>query len=210
MTCPHCKSDINTAEFCAKCSGILPMTERPSPYAMLGFERESLNVDRVELDRRFFELSRRFHPDRFASKTPLEIGLAHEWSSAVNNAYRTLKDPILRAKYWVERRLGSIEEKSASVPPEMAELFFEVQDQLETIRDSDGSASAATVQQVRKAETDFRHEVTKLEKQLQNLFDEYDLQPDESKIVRMKEILSERSYIKSFLRQIDEILNRED
>jgi molecular chaperone HscB len=210
MRCPHCQSNVTGTEFCPECGRILPLNEKLSPYVTLGFEQERLVIDRGELDRKLFELSKKFHPDRFVSKTPLEVELAHEWSAAVNNAYRTLKDPILRAKYWVERQLGSIEEKSAHVPPEMAELFFEVQDQLETIRDSDGTPPASAIEEVRKAEADLRKEVISLEKQLESVFQEYDAQPDEKKIVRMKDILSERSYMKSFLRQIDEVLNRED
>ncbi len=59
---------------------------------------------------------------------------SHDWSSAVNNAYRTLKNPVSRAKYLVEKEFGSIEEKIGKVPVDMAEAFFEIQDVMDTIR----------------------------------------------------------------------------
>jgi molecular chaperone HscB len=166
---------------------------------------DRLVIDMPQLEKRFLELSRKYHPDRFASKTPLENQIAHEYSSAVNNAYRTLKEPVSRAKYVVERQLGSIEEKSAHVPPDMAEFFFEIHDVLDTIRESNGNPESA-IKEVQKAEQDLREKVRKLEANLQENFVLYDSAPEKKNLEKIKEILSERSYIKSFLRQIDNTL----
>jgi molecular chaperone HscB len=180
-----------------------------SHYQVLGYDREILNLDLADLEKRFFRLSKKFHPDRFASKSPQEIQISHDRSSAVNNAYRTLKDPVSRAKYIVEKELGSIEEKSAKVPVEMADMFFEIQDVLDTIRESNGSPPENAVREVRKAEEDLIQKVKELEAGLSAKFSDYDQTRDKKTVEEIKEILSERSYIKSFLRQVDSVMERD-
>ena len=209
MNCPHCKQETQDGEFCRLCSRILPVHGGDDYFVVLGYPKRVLIMDGTDLERRFLALNRKFHPDRFAGKTPLEIQLSHDWSSAVNNAYRVLKNPITRAKYVVEQDLGSVEEKSSKVPPDMSDLFFEVHDVLDTIRDSHGNPAEAAVREVRNAEKDLRAKVKSLEADLQQRFSEYDAQPEKAIIEQMKEILSERSYIVSFLRQIDSVLNIE-
>ncbi len=117
----------------------MPAIPDRTHYTVLGYEKELLSLDPQDLEQRFFQMSKRFHPDRFAAKSEDEIRYSHDHSSAINNAYRTLKNPISRAKYAVEKELGSIEEKSAGVPADMADLFFEVHDHLDAIRDANGS-----------------------------------------------------------------------
>lgn len=198
-----------TPEFCPFCNRISPAVGNRSPYQVLGYEKEHLNIDTEDLQKRMFELSKRFHPDRFAGKSAEEIQFSHDHSSAINNAYRILKNPISRAKYAVERELGSIEEKSASVPADMADLFFEVHDHLDAIQESNGNAPRDALKAVEQAETELREKVRALEKDLKEKFNRYDEQPGREWIEQMKEILSHRSYIQSFLRQIDNTLGRD-
>lgn len=210
MICPNCSENVSDVDFCSKCNHILPPAPERSHYEVLGYDREFLLVDQVDLEKRFFDLSKIFHPDRFASKSSQEVQFSHEHSSAVNNAYRTLKNPISRAKYFVEKRFGSTEEKSAKVPMDMADLFFEVQDVLDTIRESNGAPPEAAVQQVRDAESMLRTKIVDLDRQLDAKFSEYDAAPQDRVLENMQDILSERSYIRSFLRQMDRVLNREE
>lgn len=205
MICPHCKKETNAPEFCGACNGVLPVEESLDYFSILGFPRRTLNVDPVDLEKRFFALSKKFHPDRFASRGGLQVQLSHDWSSAINNAYRTLKDPVSRAKYVVEQDLGSVEETSARVPPDMAELLFELHDVLDTIRETPDNPPAAAVTEIKNAEKDLRGKVKSLEDELKNEFVRYDAAPDPQSVRKMKELLSERSYIASFLRQIDSV-----
>jgi molecular chaperone HscB len=208
MYCPHCKTET-AGEFCTACGKILPVVADRSPYEVLGYDSPKLIVDTADLEERLFRLSKKFHPDRFAGKSAEEIQLSHDHSSAINNAYRTLKNPLTRAKYAVERELGSIEEKSASVPMDMADLFFEVQDHLDAIREGNGNPPQEALKAVSVAESELREKVKQLEKELLQKFIQYDADPDRKIIEEMKEILSHRSYIQSFLRQVDTVLGRE-
>jgi molecular chaperone HscB len=206
MICPHCKDEISSAENCPQCGRILSPTER-SHFQVFGLPEDQLSLDEGALEKRFLELSRKYHPDRFASKSPLEIEIAHEYSSALNNAFRTLKDPISRAKYVVEHKLGSFEEKSAQVPADMAEFFFEIHDVLDTIRDSDGNPPESALKEVESAEKQLSEKVQELEEALQSHFANYDQSADQKELEKIKQILHERSYIRSFLRQIDHIVH---
>jgi molecular chaperone HscB len=209
MNCPHCNKETTSQDYCSECNRILPPNER-NYFDVFGLPVDRLVIDIAQLEKRFLELSRKYHPDRFASKTPLENQIAHEYSSALNNAYRTLKEPVSRGKYVVERQLGSIEEKSASVPPDMAEFFFEIHDVLDTIREANGNAPESALKEVQKAEQDLREKVGKLEFDLQQQFVTYDSAPDKKNLEKIKEILSQRSYIRSFLRQIDNTIKGEE
>ncbi len=58
--------------------------------------------DRAALDRRWIELQREAHPDRFAAQDAAAQRLAMQWSVRINEAYQRLKDPLKRAAYLCE------------------------------------------------------------------------------------------------------------
>jgi molecular chaperone HscB len=67
-------------------------------FARLGLER-GYAVDLATLDRAYFGLQRRLHPDRFARKSPRERAISQQQAAALNEAYETLKNPVRRARY---------------------------------------------------------------------------------------------------------------
>ncbi len=71
-----------------------------------------LALDTAALEKSFYRLSRDFHPDRFASKPAEEQAEATEKSSLLNDAYRTLRDPIRRTEYLLELEGVEMEEQS--------------------------------------------------------------------------------------------------
>lgn len=101
------------------------------------------------LEKKFYTLSRKLHPDRFASKPQAEQEAALAQSSLLNDAYRTLKDPILRTQYLLTLEGVELEEQSKAatdaartsgtakkqiVPPDLLEEAFELNMQLEEMR----------------------------------------------------------------------------
>lgn len=72
-----------------------------SKFAVLGVP-ESYELSSDELDKKFRELSLRLHPDRFVKAPPAERVAALAKSSALNDAYRTLKSPVGRAEHLLE------------------------------------------------------------------------------------------------------------
>ena len=61
-------------------------------------------VDPDQLESRYRELQGRVHPDRFAAAPEAEKRLAMQWAARANEAYRTLRDPVDRARYILSLR----------------------------------------------------------------------------------------------------------
>src|SRR3981189_348878 len=71
-----------------------------------------LTLDVMALEKQFYIMSRKLHPDRFAGKPVAEQEAALAQSSLLNDAYRTLKDPILRTQYLLTLEGVELEEQS--------------------------------------------------------------------------------------------------
>ena len=56
----------------------------------------------MALERAYREIQSRIHPDRFAQASDAERRASMQWTARVNEAYRTLKVPVQRAKYLLE------------------------------------------------------------------------------------------------------------
>ena len=94
-----------------------------------------LKVDSVALQKRFYELSRQWHPDRFSRKSAGEQAEALEATSILNDGYRTLRDPVKRAEYLLTEEGFPIgEQRSKDVPPELLEEVFELNMMLEELK----------------------------------------------------------------------------
>jgi molecular chaperone HscB len=72
-------------------------------FARLGLPA-ALELEPASLDRAYFALQRQWHPDRFVARPPDERARASSEAAALNEAYRTLKDPLSRAVYLAELR----------------------------------------------------------------------------------------------------------
>src|SRR3979490_2165025 len=89
------------AHFCPQCTKILSIGRHGDYFSFLGLPRK-LNLEPAELEQRFRTLSRQFHPDYFYNATPAERRASLERSSYLNDAYRTLKQPIARVEYLLQ------------------------------------------------------------------------------------------------------------
>ena len=87
-------------------------------------------LDLGQLDKRFYELSRILHPDRFQTKGIDSLMLSTHWSATLNKAYNILKDPEDRAFYLFELAHFTSDKKGA-LPPDLAEDYFSLQEALE-------------------------------------------------------------------------------
>ena len=82
-------------------------------YDALGLAPK-LALDPEELKKHFYERSRQWHPDRFSRASADEQQKSLEMTSMLNDAFRTLRDPIARAEYFLEQK-GIVPSKH--VPP---------------------------------------------------------------------------------------------
>ena len=106
-------------------------------FQVFGLERR-LAVDTAALQRRFYELSRQWHPDFLQAQPPAEQARALEESARVNAAYRALRDPIARVEYLIRLEEGRETREGAAVkpkaPPDLLAEMFEIQESLEEAR----------------------------------------------------------------------------
>ncbi len=87
-------------------------------FALFGLT-PAFRVDPLSLDKRFRELQARVHPDRFAHAGESERRRSLQWATRVNEAYQTLKSPLLRAQYLLSLAGKSIDKENNTVmPPE--------------------------------------------------------------------------------------------
>ncbi|WP_051610009.1 Fe-S protein assembly co-chaperone HscB [Terasakiella pusilla] len=96
--CWSCKGPVAEADlFCETCHAVQP-PGHIDHFARFGLHN-SYDVDVDGLERKYFELQRHLHPDRFAKKTPKEKSLSQQQAVTLNEAFEALKDPLLRADY---------------------------------------------------------------------------------------------------------------
>ena len=96
VNCWSCGA-MRAAHFCQQCGKVQP----PAPvdyFTFFGLPYK-LNLDTATLERDFYSLSRHLHPDINAISSAQEQEWSLEQSSQLNDAYRTLKDPIARTEY---------------------------------------------------------------------------------------------------------------
>src|SRR5437868_7031824 len=149
--CWSCSQPLALSEhFCSRCGKVQPT--RPMTHFEFFGLRKKLNVDEARLQKDFYALSRKLHPDVYARASGNEQDWSLQKTSQLNDAYRTLKDPIARTQYLLslegvqleeqskaatDKARLSGEEKKQVVPPELLEEVFELNMQLQELRMSD-------------------------------------------------------------------------
>ena len=191
-----------------------------------------LNLDTAALQREFYAKSRQLHPDNFATASPEQQQWSLEQTSVLNDAFRTLKDPIERTKYLLELEGVKLEEQSSSatvaarengaekkqvVPPELLEEVFELNMQLQELKMAKqmGEDSPEAAADLRGAKEGFESKLQSLETELKSLWNHWDAvagktQPGDAgrNVVRdkMVDLLNRRSYIRNLVRDVNEAL----
>ena len=191
---------------------------------------QHLNLDVATLEKQFYALSRRLHPDRFAGKPAFEQEAALTASSHLNDAYRTLKDPILRTQYLLKLEGVELEEQSKAatdaaratgqqkkqvVPPELLEEVFELNMQLQEMRAAKqmGEEEPELRRDLMTAKDAFDAKMVETQGELEGLWSAWDAGVDagnEAAKVRAKEamvtLLNKRSYLRNLVRDVNEAL----
>jgi molecular chaperone HscB len=140
------------AHFCPQCTKILSLGRHGDYFQFLGLPRR-LQLDAANLERRFRELSRQFHPDYFYNATAAERRASLERSSYLNDAYRALKNPVTRLEYLLRVEgmpaSGSTETAEregfsrAAPPPALLEEVFALNEELDEIREARANGAPA-------------------------------------------------------------------
>jgi molecular chaperone HscB len=232
---PRCWScgTMRAVHFCNSCGKVQP----PVPvdyFTFLGFPRK-LNLDTAALEKEFYALSRKLHPDVFGQADTQERTWSLEQSSMLNDAYRTLKDPIKRTEYLLRLEGVELEEQSKQatekaratgelkkqvVPPDLLEEVFELNVHLEELRMQKkmGEDDPALLEEIGKAKLSLEEKYDALLNELKTEWNHWDKAVDagteeaERKIVdrkiidKMVDVLNRRNYIRNLVRDVNEAM----
>ena len=176
-------------------------------FAFLGLPRR-LNIDMPFLEQRFRELSRQYHPDFFYNAPPKERLAALERSSHLNDAYRTLRNPVSRIEYLLKLEdlpLTQPGDASPKVPPSLLEEVFALNEELDEIRELRESGGDAEQLRARlaAARRPIEQKRDAHERELQELSARWDAQQDRAILEKLRERMLERNYINNLLATID-------
>jgi molecular chaperone HscB len=202
IECPSCGRRQKPQLTCEQCNA--PLGAEPDCFAALGLPQK-LTIDLPALERLYHDLSRRVHPDRFASANPKVRSASLRATALLTRSYRTLKDPVTRGLYWLELKGQKLAESNKQVPPDLAELVFEVQEQLaELLADKSDDLEAMVNAQREEVE----RAMNEAKENLANNFAAWDTgSGDERTLVAdLKNILSRIAYLRTLLRDIDRAL----
>jgi len=227
---PSCWScgTMRAVHFCSSCGKAQP----PVPvnyFTFFGFPRK-LNLDPAELEKEFYALSRRLHPDLFAQTNAEERAWSLEQSSMLNDAYRTLKYPIKRTEYLLRLEGVELEEQSKQatekaratgelkkqvVPPGLLEEVFELNMHLEELRNQKkmGEDDPALLEEIREAKISLEEKYDALFDELKIEWNKWDKSVDSGtaedrrKILdKMLDVLNRRNYVRNLVRDVNEAL----
>jgi molecular chaperone HscB len=199
-------------------------------FGFFGLPRK-LNINVADLEKQFYRLSRKLHPDLYANSTAEQQAWSTEQSSRLNDAWRTLKDPIARTQYLLELEGLRLEEQSSSatqaardtgtekkqvVPPELLEEVFELNMQLQELRMSKqmGEADAEALASLGGAKQSFEATLGAVDTELKSIWNHWDAlversAEDESRkkvLQQMLDLLNRRSYIRNLVRDVNAAL----
>jgi molecular chaperone HscB len=184
-------------------------------FEVFGLPRR-LGIDTAELQRAFYALSRRSHPDFHQGAPPERQAEVLEASARLNAAYRTLRDPIARIEYLVRLEEGRDTSEGATVKPkapaELLQEMFEIQEALQEAKAAEpGGELAAGARETLTAQRErlrARHqaEETRLRGALSEAWDSAGPAERPGVLAKFKEALATRAYLRTVIDDIDETL----
>ena len=206
MQCPSCARPCKARLTCPDCGA--PLGVELDLFAALDLPRR-LVLDPRELERLYHEAGRRIHPDRFATATPAVRQASLKSTALLTRSYRTLRDPVSRGRYWLELEGEKLAENNKRVPPELAALVFEVQEQLGELRAAHNGSANALGAAMKTRRADLEELVTTTQEELERNFARWDGGAGERQelINELKSALSKMAYLRTLTRDVDRALD---
>lgn len=142
LTCWECRAETAAQQeaaaglLCRECGKLQPLPSGTDYFGFFGLPKK-LGLDAAALEKQFHQLSWEFHPDRLHQASSYERELSLELTAALNDAYRTLREPVRRTEYLLRleeiRKDGEVKQQA---PPDLLKEVFELNEQLEELREA--------------------------------------------------------------------------
>ncbi len=216
--CWNCRAATRGGHFCAGCGKIQPLPAGTDYFAFFGLPQK-LRAEPEALEQHFHRLSWKLHPDNFARAGEREREMSLERSSQLNDAYRTLRDPVARVEYLLG--LAGVRKEGQSrqeAPPELLEEVFELNewlDELRTARQGKEDGELAELKhRLATAQRSFESKLHDVDSELEAAFERWDAALDAHAgevqraqlMAKMNEILNRRSYIRNLVAGVQQEL----
>jgi len=209
LVCWNCHERTVGTHFCSSCGKVLQVPEHSDYFAMFEMPRK-LWIEMGALEQKFLQLSWKLHPDNFVNATAAEREISLKRSSELNDAYRTLRDPVARVEYLLAiegaRKEGHNKQQA---PPELLEEVFELNESLDELRQAktSGGDTAALRHRLEAAEKNFEEKLSEVDGQLQTVAGDWDKamdanadEPARKKVMaQLNDLLNRRSYIRNLV-----------
>ena len=190
-------------------------------FAVFGLPRK-LTIDTSALERHFYKLSRKLHPDLHAQAEADAQAEILAQSSQLNDAYRTLKNPVARVEYLLAITGVRVNENDASkktdaprVPADLLEEVFELNMQLEEVRanNKQGEDDPQLRAQLEAARTQFTAQLAAVDDDLATIGSAWDSALENNDEVGkaavakdLAALLDRRGYLRNLVRDVNETL----
>jgi molecular chaperone HscB len=200
--CWNCGAVVGAQRFCGNCKALQP----PATDYFEFFELpRRLSLDRGELEKKFYALSRQLHPDLFSRRSAREQAYSLEASAILNDAFRVLKDPVARALYVLrQENFDTGEQTTKDVPPELLEEVFELNMALEELRMGDSDV----IPQLEASRRRFEDMRSSLDAALCGKFAEWDASQERSTLTEIRALLNRRKYITNLIDKASNVPDR--
>jgi molecular chaperone HscB len=209
LVCWNCHERTIGTHFCAGCGKVLQVPEHSDYFAMFEMPRK-LWIEMGPLEQKFLQLSWKLHPDNFVNASPVEREISLKRSSELNDAYRTLRDPVARVEYLLAiegaRKEGQTKQQA---PPELLEEVFELNESLDELREAraSGGDTASLKQRLETAQKNFEEKLGEVDSELQAAAREWDSAIDynagdsrrKASMSKLNELLNRRSYVRNLV-----------
>ncbi len=191
---------------------ICPIPAETDHFAFFALPRK-MALDESDLESRYYELSRKLHPDFFMDAPVSKRIFSLEASARLNEAYKTLKDPIRRAVYLVEIESGKLEENDSMPPADMLEEILDAQETVDDFKCCEEKEEAeGLLRNLEAAKECFEVQRLGQRAALKDLSEKWDRaidageSPPAEVLQKLRSILGLRNYIDNILRSVESAL----
>ncbi|XP_076623745.1 iron-sulfur cluster co-chaperone protein HscB-like protein, mitochondrial isoform X1 [Colletes latitarsis] len=177
LKCWNCNFTYKSDLFCSKCKTLQKPPENLTYFEIMGIPK-SYDVMETDIRRKYKELQKLLHPDKFSNKSEKEKQLSENLSSLVNNAYSTLSHPLKRGLYMLKLNNRTIPEETDNIN---AEFLMEIMEKNEEIDDAFNDH-----EKIKKLMEENEVVLNNLSMEIADAFRENDVIKAETLLIRMK------------------------
>lgn len=154
------------------------------------------SLDAGALEQRYRQLQREVHPDRFATATDSERRLSMQLATRVNEAYRTLRSPLPRARYLLELAGVDVAAESNTAMP--ADFLMEQMEWREGLEEADRAGDTCGLNRL---DLQIGQQRTRSHAELERLFSAGDL-------AGAAQLVRKLMFLERFSDDVDEVRER--